>query len=163
LHHGNALLRVVYREQALVDRLEFGPALELGLALGVARLDPRHRLLARHVLEPEVRIFIRQYRSAHHQGRHEQEEVAGLHGFIFAWWGVLSSSNSRCSTRTASSMYFSSTTTEVLISEVEIIWMLMRSAASAPNIFAAIPAWVRMPIPTSETFAMRSSPTMPRA
>ena len=27
-------------------------------------------------------------------------------------------------------MYFSSTTTEVLISEVEIIWMLMRSSAS---------------------------------
>src|SRR5437899_1344363 len=41
--------------------------------------------------------------------------------------GALSSSNARCSTRTASSRYFSSITTEILISEVEIIWMLIAS------------------------------------
>ena len=43
-----------------------------------------------------------------------------------------------CSTRTASSTYFASTTTEILISEVEIIWMLMldvgeRLGTSAPR------------------------------
>src|SRR5262249_31818448 len=37
--------------------------------------------------------------------------------------------NSSCSARTASSAYFASTTTEILISEVEIIWMLMLSRA----------------------------------
>ena len=36
--------------------------------------------------------------------------------------------------RVASSMYFSSINTETLISEVEIIWMLMPSSASKRNI-----------------------------
>src|SRR5688572_4961455 len=39
----------------------------------------------------------------------------------YAW----SSSNALCSTRTASSVYFSSITTVILISEVEIVSMLM--------------------------------------
>ena len=39
----------------------------------------------------------------------------------YASFGALSSSNARCSTRTASSRYFSSMTTEILISDVEII------------------------------------------
>src|SRR5260221_4497885 len=47
-------------------------------------------------------------------------------------------------------MYFSSITTEILISEVEIIWMLMPSSARVRNIWLAIPAWVRMPTPTIE-------------
>ena len=45
-----------------------------------------------------------------------------------------SRSNTRCSALTASSMYFSSMTTEVLISLVLIIWMLMPSSLSARNI-----------------------------
>src|SRR5690606_13197652 len=69
-----------------------------------------------------------------------------------------SSSNALCSTRTASSMYFSSTTTVILISEVEIIWMLMPSSASVRNICAAMPACERMPMPTTDTLAIRSSP-----
>ena len=48
--------------------------------------------------------------------------------------------NARCRTRTASSMYFSSITTEILISEVEIISMLMPSSASVRNMLLAIPA-----------------------
>src|SRR5215471_6727159 len=47
----------------------------------------------------------------------------------YAASGVLSNPNARCSTRTASSRYFSSTTTEILISDVEIIWMLIASSA----------------------------------
>src|SRR5262249_13710430 len=68
-----------------------------------------------------------------------------------------------CSARTASSVYFSSMTTEILISEVEIIWMLIPSRASTSNIRDATPACVRMPMPTIEIFAMSSSPTTPRA
>src|SRR5205823_2046547 len=52
--------------------------------------------------------------------------------------------NASCSARTASSVYLSSTTTEILISEVEIICTLMPSAASTSNMRAAMPAWVRM-------------------
>ena len=48
--------------------------------------------------------------------------------------------NASCRTRTASSTYLASTTTEVLISEVEIIWMLIPTSASARNILAATPA-----------------------
>ena len=47
-----------------------------------------------------------------------------------------------------------------LISLVEIISMLMPAAASAWNIFAATPAWERMPTPTMETFATSSPNTM---
>jgi hypothetical protein len=46
----------------------------------------------------------------------------------------------RCNARTASSMYFSSSTTEVLISLVVIIWMLMPSSDSVRNIVLATPA-----------------------
>ena len=42
--------------------------------------------------------------------------------------------------RTASSVYFSSITTEILISLVLIIWMLIPSLARTWNIFAATPA-----------------------
>src|SRR6266851_7114018 len=62
-----------------------------------------------------------------------------------------SSPNALCSARTASSTYFSSITTEILISEVEIIWMLMPSSARVRNIWLAIPAWVRKPTATIET------------
>src|SRR5260363_172964 len=42
-------------------------------------------------------------------------------------------------TRTASSIYFSSISTEILISEVEIIWILMPSSANVRNIVRATP------------------------
>src|SRR5437867_2436640 len=68
-----------------------------------------------------------------------------------------------CSARTASSVYFSSITTEILISEVEIICTLMLSAASTSNMRAAIPACVRMPMPTIDTLATSVCPVTPCA
>ena len=50
--------------------------------------------------------------------------------------------------RTCASM-----TQEILISEVEISWMLMFSRARISNIFSATPACERMPTPTTETLA----------
>src|SRR4029077_1457364 len=41
--------------------------------------------------------------------------------------------NASCSARTASSVYLASITTDILISEVEIIWMLMPSSESTSN------------------------------
>src|SRR5206468_2630250 len=67
------------------------------------------------------------------------------------------------SARTASSAYLSSMTHDTAISDVEIIWMLMPSRASAANIIEATPEWLRMPTPTMETLATRSSCTIPRA
>src|SRR5712692_9023268 len=72
-------------------------------------------------------------------------------------------SNASWRARTASSAYLSSMTHETAISEVEIIWMLMPSWASVVNIFAATPEWLRMPTPTIETLATRSSWTTPWA
>ncbi len=63
-----------------------------------------------------------------------------------------------CSARTASSMYFSSISTEILISEVEIIWMLMPSSDSVRNILLATPTCERMPTPTTDTFDTFGSP-----
>src|SRR3989344_4206982 len=68
-----------------------------------------------------------------------------------------------CSARTASSMYFSSMTTEVLISEVVIIWMLMPSSDRVLNMVEAMPTWLRMPMPTMETLQILGSPTISRA
>ena len=73
------------------------------------------------------------------------------------------SSKASCSARTASSVYLSSMTQETAISDVEIIWMLMPSADSASNMRAATPEWLRMPTPTMETLATRSSATTPSA
>src|SRR5207244_431914 len=70
------------------------------------------------------------------------------------------SSKASCSARTASSAYLSSITQETAISEVEIIWMLMPSLESAENMRAATPEWLRMPTPTMETLATRSSWTV---
>ncbi len=72
--------------------------------------------------------------------------------------------NASCSARIASSPYLELTTTETLISEVEIISILIRSAASTLNIVDATPEWVRMPTPTTETLATASlwrTPTAP--
>src|SRR5690606_5265631 len=54
-----------------------------------------------------------------------------------------SSSKAECKVRTASSRYFSSMTTEILISEVEIIRLLMPWRDNASNILLATPAWER--------------------
>src|SRR5205809_70349 len=67
------------------------------------------------------------------------------------------------SARTASSAYLSSMTHDTAISDVEIIWMLIPSRASAANIWEATPEWLRIPTPTMETLATRSSWTIPRA
>ena len=48
-------------------------------------------------------------------------------------------------------MYLAATTTEILISEVEIIWMLIPSRARTSNMRAAMPACVRIPTPTMDT------------
>src|SRR6266481_3626786 len=74
-----------------------------------------------------------------------------------------SSPNALCSARTASSMYFSSITTEILISEVEIIWMLMPSSARVRNIWLAMPACVLIATPTTETLQIFGSPRMSAA
>ncbi|MNY36379.1 hypothetical protein D3C86_1708630 [compost metagenome] len=55
-------------------------------------------------------------------------------------------------------MYFSSISTEILISEVEIIWMLMPSSESVRNILLAMPTCERMPTPTTDTFDTFGSP-----
>src|SRR3989344_9223997 len=52
---------------------------------------------------------------------------------------------------TANSAYFSSITPEVLIADVEIIWMLMPSSLRALNILQAIPTGLCMPIPAMLT------------
>ena len=50
--------------------------------------------------------------------------------------------------------------TEILISLVEIIWMLMFASLSASNILEATPGLATMPEPTMEIFEMVSSQTM---
>src|SRR6185369_241600 len=125
--------------------------------------DPGEGLFAVHFLQPEVGVVLGLGEHGEGGQREGEDGDQSLHGLIISLAGSLSSSNVRCRTRTASSMYFSSTTTEVLISDVEIIWILTPSRARAPNILEAMPAWVRMPMPTRETLAMRSSPWMPFA
>src|SRR5271156_5098205 len=71
--------------------------------------------------------------------------------------------NASCNARIASSPYLELTTTETLISEVEIISILIRSAASTLNMVDATPEWVRMPTPTTETLATCSLCRMPAA
>src|SRR6266571_1441873 len=68
-----------------------------------------------------------------------------------------------CSARTASSVYLASMTTEILISEVEIIWMLIPSLESTSNMRDAMPACVRIPMPTIDTLATSTLPATPCA
>src|SRR5699024_8551587 len=63
-----------------------------------------------------------------------------------------SSSNAEWTARTASSRSSLRTTTEIRISEVEIISMLIPASRSAPNSFAETPGWERIPAPTKESF-----------
>src|SRR2546422_72217 len=91
-------------------------------------------------------------------GTEEDRRLAAAHRLA-----PLATSNASCRVRTASSAYLSSMTHETAISDVEIIWMLMPSRPSAANIVEATPEWLRMPTPTMETLATRSSCTIPRA
>ena len=61
--------------------------------------------------------------------------------------------------RTASSAASASISSENLISEVEIARMLMLRSASALNALAATPAWLRMPMPITETLATSLAPS----
>src|SRR6202035_3041398 len=70
---------------------------------------------------------------------------------------LASRSKARCAAVTAMSTSFWSTTTEILISEVEIISMLTAASASAPKKVALTPGWERMPAPISDTLPIRSS------
>ena len=54
-------------------------------------------------------------------------------------------------------MLVSSTVTAILISEVEIMPMLMPASPRALNMVAATPEWERMPMPTADNFAMPPS------
>src|SRR5882724_5531254 len=91
-------------------------------------------------------------------GPEEDGRLAGAHRAA-----PLATSNASCRVRTASSAYLSSMTHDTAISDVEIIWMLMPSRASVANIVDATPEWLRIPTPTMETLATRSSCAMPRA
>src|SRR5947208_5867004 len=84
---------------------------------------------------------------------------AGVGGFGVGGFPM----NVSCSARTASSVYLASITTEILISEVEIIWMLIPSLESTSNMRDAMPACVRMPMPTIDTLATSSWPATPCA
>src|SRR6185295_2882488 len=93
----------------------------------------------------------------------DRDFVAGLARHDEHQAFAFSRSNALCSVRTASSRYLSWITTEILISEVEIIWMLMPSDASALNILLAMPACERMPTPTSDTLQMSLAVRTPLA
>src|SRR5213594_247149 len=84
---------------------------------------------------------------------------AGVGGFGVGRFPMKAS----CSARTASSVYLASMTTEILISEVEIIWMLIPSLESTSNMRDAMPACVRIPMPTIDTLATSSWPVTPCA
>src|SRR6185437_10437936 len=67
------------------------------------------------------------------------------------------SSNASWVALTATLTSFSSTTTEIRISDVEIISMLTPASASAPKNVALTPGLDRMPAPTREILPIRSS------
>ena len=77
--------------------------------------------------------------------------------------GSLPRSNSAWTVRKASWAYSRATSTEILISLVVIIWMLMPFSARARNIRSATPGCVAMPRPTIEIFATSSSQSWPSA
>ena len=62
-----------------------------------------------------------------------------------------------CAAVTAASTRSSSTTTEIRISDVEIISMFTPASASAAKNFADTPGCERMPAPTSDTLPIWSS------
>ena len=64
-----------------------------------------------------------------------------------------SSPKAVCTTLAAFSISLSFTGTAVLISLVEIIWTFTPASERAPNILAATPLWLRMPMPTMLSLA----------
>src|SRR5262249_20121386 len=74
-----------------------------------------------------------------------------------------SSPKAVCSERTARSTSSSATTHEMRIVDVLIISMFTPSVASVSNILAAIPGWVFIPAPTSDTRPICSSVRKPLA
>ena len=70
--------------------------------------------------------------------------------------GSAASPNASCARFAAWFTSASSRITAILISEVEIIWILMPPALMVSKSFAATPEWDRMPIPTTLSFAMPS-------
>src|SRR5216117_4111867 len=147
---------------------EAGVAAPAGVEVGVGdavafpeRAPQRVRLGARAADEDGVGLHLGQWQLAELErlaGTEEDRGLAPAHRLA-----PLPTSKASWRARTASSAYLSSMTHEIAISEVEIIWMLIPSLESVANIFAATPPWLRMPTPTIETLATRSSWTTPRA
>src|SRR5438094_3412165 len=147
-------------EELLVARVRAGPA-----ALDVMDAEVFEPLGdAQLVLEREGDVLglrpVAQRRVVELDASHGRFSGAGVGGFGGVGGFPMKAS---CSARTASSVYLASITTEILISEVEIIWMLIPSLESTSNMRAAMPACVRMPTPTIDTLATSSCPAMPCA
>src|SRR5262249_27283933 len=71
--------------------------------------------------------------------------------------------NAACTAFIACSPFARSTTTEILISLVEIISMFTPSRASVSNILPATPVWLFMPTPTIESLPILSvAMTLPK-
>src|SRR4030042_2644160 len=68
----------------------------------------------------------------------------------------LSSAKASWRARTANSVYLESMIQEILISEVEIMWILIPSFANAENIRVATLEWLLIPTPTMDIFAISS-------
>src|SRR5262249_23146566 len=132
------------RPLVLVRRLPDGVLRRAGLAGGL-RAPPRPPGRARAVGDPAPPP-----RRAAAGGRPGQ---AAAYSTLTRSSGGLSRPKPSCSTRTASSAYLRSITTEMRISEVEIMMMLIPSRARRSNIRWATPAWERIPTPTIDTLA----------
>src|SRR3989338_2825563 len=76
---------------------------------------------------------------------------------LLAFYFAFLRSNSSWSTLSADSANFFPMTQDILISDVDIISMFIFFEASALNIRAAMPAWLLIPIPTIDIFAIFSS------
>src|SRR5437867_3286175 len=141
-------------EELLVARVRARPA-----ALDVVDAEVVEPLGdAQLVLEREGNVLglrpVAQRRVVELDPPHGRVPGAGVGGFPI---------KASCSARTASSVYLASMTTEILISEVEIIWMLIPSLESTSNMRDAMPACVRIPMPTIDTLATSSWPATPCA
>ena len=79
---GDLLLRIEDLEQAVVERLELRPLGQFGGGLRVALLDPRERLLAGHVFEPQEWVLLPIGRGGHRNGEQDrgQEHEPEVHG-----------------------------------------------------------------------------------
>src|SRR5206468_877027 len=101
------------------------------------RAEPRHA--ARHLVAVDPAVLgQRELPDLERLARTEEDGgLAAAHRVA-----PLPTSKASWRARTASSVYLSSMTHEMAISEVEIIWMLMPSLARVVNIREATPAWL---------------------